>query len=202
MASSLAIPEVPPRTPEESPSSPVSGDFFMSAASGPDQFPRLRMRPGPPRSGSQATLLWRQLSKRRRLFGGGNLVATQKERPPKRAPSPPIQEYETLHLLRTFFGRVVPHAASLFAASFVSCFCNVVLSEGRASEGKCQGQRERRNERFHGVTPYVCIGTTYRTPGERHGSFPVALVGRHGLTECTGPPHSAQRWVVNVRREP
>ena len=44
MASSLAIPEVPPRTPEESPEiPPVSGGFFMSAASGPDQFPRLRM---------------------------------------------------------------------------------------------------------------------------------------------------------------
>jgi hypothetical protein len=33
----------PPNGPEEAPSSPSLVGFFISAASGPDQFPRLRM---------------------------------------------------------------------------------------------------------------------------------------------------------------
>ena len=72
----------------------------------------------------------------------------RKWRPPKRAPLSQSAANKGLHLLRALLGRVVPHAASLVAASLVGCFRHV-SSEGGASKGKRQDQRKRRYERFH-----------------------------------------------------
>ena len=76
---------------------------------------------------------------------------TAKGRSLKRAPSVAlVAKKEGLHLLLgAHFARGIPHAASLFAIGR-GLRCRHVSGESRASEGKCQGQRERRNERFHG----------------------------------------------------
>src|SRR4029453_4921439 len=65
----------------------------------------------------------------------------------KRAPFAVLHSISLL-LRITLLGRVIPCAARLVATGLVRRRRSV-LSEGRASEGECQGQCERRNERFH-----------------------------------------------------
>jgi hypothetical protein len=62
--------------------------------------------------------------------------------------------------LQLFFANlqsVIPRAARLVTASFVGCLRHI-SGERWASEGKCQSQRERRNEQFHGLSPLVAGG--------------------------------------------
>src|SRR5262245_15643959 len=89
----------------------------------------------------------------------------------------------SLHLRITLLGRIIPRAASLVATSLVGCLRRV-LSESGASAGECKGQRERRSERFHGVSPYVCVrGGVERTLANRE-RFLESLCPREIISRC------------------
>src|SRR5262245_36092815 len=64
-----------------------------------------------------------------------------------------------LHFRRALLGGVVPRAARLITSSLIGRLGHVSSSsEGWAREGECQNQRKRRNERFHGHTPWFVRG--------------------------------------------